>query len=160
MSWTKRQIAFEAFKELGLASHEHDLSADEIMAAVRRLDMIVASWDIMGRKIGYPLPNSPEKTKAEAETNIPDWAALGLAAHLAISIAPQYGKNVSRETRHTAQSAMNSIYSYASAPDPRHSFPGMPYGAGNKTHVYGNATFVPDDLDTVTDKTDTEIEGL
>ena len=160
MSWTKRQIAIESLLELGIASYEYDLSADEISSAVRRMDMLVASWGVMSRRIGYPLPESPELTDAAAETNIPDWAALALVSNLALSLAPQYGKNISIETRRTAQESLNGLYSYSAIPAGRETFPGMPLGAGNKTHISGGATFVPEAGESITDIHGNPIEGL
>lgn len=56
MGWTKRQFVTQAFEEIGLASYVFDLTPEQLDSALRRLDTMIASWNALGIRLGYPLP--------------------------------------------------------------------------------------------------------
>lgn len=99
MSWTKKQLILRAFGKIGLASHIYDIKPEELEDALYDLDAIVAEWAAKGVRIGYPLPSSPHLGDIDDDTGIPDSAARPLYYQLAMSIAPDYGKEISQDVR-------------------------------------------------------------
>lgn len=136
MSWTKRQIIQQAFDEIGLAPYVFDLTADQLESALRRLDSMIALWDSKGIRLGYPLPNSPQNSDLDSETNMPDIAVEAAFLQLAVRIAPSYGKAVSIETKATAKQAYDSLLVQFATPPEMQIPAGYPAGAGYKTEDY------------------------
>jgi len=132
MSYTKRQFVEAAFEEIGLAAYTFDLSPQQIEAAMRRLDTMMAEWNAKGIRLSYPLPGSPQDSDLDAETTVPDSANDAIITNLGIRIAPSYGKQVMAETKVAAKMAYNTLLSRATMPLEQQ-LPGtMPSGAGNK----------------------------
>ena len=131
MSYTKRQLILGALAEIGLSSYSFDLSADQIEQALGRLDALIASWGARGIRLGYPLPDSPEKSDAYQETGLPDWAWDAVITNLAIRLAPAYGKVVPPETKSSAREAFNSLLARFARPE-EIKFDALPAGAGHK----------------------------
>lgn len=132
MGWTKRQFIEEAFAEIGLASYVFDLSPEQLQAALRRLDGMLAMWNGKGVRIGYPLPESPQDSDLDAETGVPDRANEAIYTNLAIKLAPSYGKQVLTETKVTAKNAYNLLLQRAAMPSEMQFPDTLPAGAGNK----------------------------
>ena len=103
MGYTKKQIIEQAFEEMGLASYIFDLTADQLESALRRLDLMVASWYLKNIRIGYPLPVSPENSNIDQEVDTPMQANEALVLNLAVRLAPAYGKAVSPDTKANAK---------------------------------------------------------
>jgi len=132
MGWSKRQFVTQAFDEIGLASYVFDLSPEQLQSALQRLDMMIASWNALGIRLGYPLPSSPLDSDLDEQTNVPDSANQSIYTNLAIKLAPSYGKQVMPDTKATAKESYNTLLSRAAMP-PEQQLPGsMPAGAGNK----------------------------
>lgn len=129
MSWTKRQFITQAFEELGLASYVFDIQPEQLQAAVRRLDSMIASWDI---KLGYPLPGSPENSDIDDETNVPDVANMAIYQNLAIALAPTFGKVVSVETKVSAKRGLDALMAKLAIIPVQKMPQGWPMGAGHK----------------------------
>lgn len=136
MGWTKRQYVTDALGELGIASYVFDLDADQIEAAVRRLDSMMAEWNGRGIRLGYPLPGSPGSTDIDADSGTPDSAHDAIITNLAVRLAPSYGKQVSAQTLATARHGINTLLARAAFP-PEMQLPGtLPAGAGNKGDTF------------------------
>mgnify|MGYP000165071707 CR=1 FL=1 len=103
MSWTKRQFVDQAFEEIGYASYTFDLEPEQLQAAMRRLDSMMATWNGRGIRVGYPLPATPGAGDLDDLTDVPDYANEAIYLNLAIRIAPTVGKAVSRETKVAAK---------------------------------------------------------
>lgn len=132
MSYTRRQFVEAALSEIGLASYFYDLTPDELLAAARRLDAMMADWNGRGIRLGYPLPGSPDATALDVETNVPDAANMAIICNLAVQLAPSYGKQVMPETKITARNGLTTLMARAAQPREMQ-FPGtLPSGAGNK----------------------------
>lgn len=132
MSYTKRQLVEAAMDEIGLASYAFDLMPEQRELALRRLDSMMAEWNTRGLRLGYPVPDNPDDSDIDVDSNIPDAAWEAVITNLALRMAPSYGKQVNVETKITARHALNTILSRASMP-PEMKLPAMPSGAGNKT---------------------------
>lgn len=135
MSWTKRQFVEAAYEEAGYAVYTYDVQPEQLEAAMRRLDAMMATWNAIGIRVGYPLPSSPELSDLDTETNVPDKANESIYTNLAIRIAPTIGKTISRETKVAAKKGYNALLAKAVKPEPMQLPSSMPSGAGNKKDV-------------------------
>jgi len=139
MGWSKRQFVMQAFDEIGLASYVFDLSPEQMQSALQRLDMMIASWNALGIRLGYPLPASPLDSDLDEQTNVPDSANQAIYTNLAIKLAPSYGKQVMPDTKATAKESYNTLLSRAAMPVEQQLPGSMPAGFGNKPwRVYGD----------------------
>jgi hypothetical protein len=134
MGYSKRQFVEAAFEEIGLASYVFDLSPQQIETACRRLDAMMASWNALGIRVGYPLPGSPQDTGLDDETNVPDAAYEAIITNLGIKLAPSYGKTVSPDTKATAKRTYDTLLSRAAMPMEMQLPASMPRGAGAKAY--------------------------
>jgi hypothetical protein len=132
MAWTKQQFIEAAFEEIGLASYTFDLQPQQLESALRRLDTMIASWNALGIRIGYPIPVNPNQSSLSQSTEVPDSANDAIILNLAIRLAPSYGRAVMAETKMNAKQTYDTLLSRAAIP-PEMQFPDtLPVGAGNK----------------------------
>lgn len=144
MGYSKRQFVAAAFEEIGLASYAFDLQPQQFESALRRLDAMMASWNALGIRLGYPLPSSPQFSDIDAESEVPDSANEAIITNLAVKIAPGYGKQVMLDTKATAKETYNTLLSRAAVPMEQQLPATMPAGAGNKPwRVYDNPFIRP-----------------
>ena len=144
MGYSKRQFVAAAFEEIGLASYVFDLQPEQLQAALRRLDAMIADWNGKGIRLGYPLPGSPQDSDLDEPTLVPDWANEAIITNGAVRLAPGYGKVVMPETKAVAKDSYNTLLQRATMP-PEQQLPAtMPAGAGNKPwRVYDNPFIRP-----------------
>jgi hypothetical protein len=130
--WTKRQIIEQALEEIGLASYIFDMTADQLESALRRLDLMVASWQARNIQIGYPLPASPGNSNIDEQiqTSLNNNEALVL--NLAVRLAPAYGKVVLPDTKVTAKLLYDQLLIRAAMPYEQQFVRTLPLGAGYK----------------------------
>jgi len=138
MSWTKKQFVVQAFDELGIAAYIYDLQPEQLQTALRRLDAMMASWNALGIRIGYPLPDSPGDSDIDAATSVPDRANEAIYTNLAIRVAPGMGKVVSMDTKLAAKAAYNNLLLAGVQPTEMVLPITMPLGAGNKPNQLGS----------------------
>lgn len=159
MSYTKRQFVLAAFEEIGLAAYIFDLNndaANHLESAVRRLDGMMAQWNAVGLRLGYPLPGSPENSDIDAETGVPDSANEAIYLNLAIRLAPSYGKQVSPDTNQFAKLAYDTLLARAVMPLERQMPGGVPLGAGSNIET----PFTPPPDDNLLAGQDGELEFI
>ena len=132
MGYSKRQFVAAAFEEIGLASYAFDLQPQQFESALRRLDAMMASWNALGIRLGYPLPSSPQFSDLDAQSEVPDSANEAIITNLAVKLAPSYGKQVMPDTKATAKETYNTLLSRAAVPMEQQLPSTMPSGAGNK----------------------------
>lgn len=143
MSYTKRQFVTGALEEIGLASYVFDMQPDALDTALRRLDAMMASWNALGIRVGYPIPTNPQDSDLDEETSVPDSANEAIITNLALRVAPGFGKQPAQWTMATARGTYNTLLSLAALP-PQVQLPGtMPAGAGNKPWIYNNPFLTP-----------------
>jgi hypothetical protein len=158
MSWTKRQFVEAAFDEIGLASYVFDLTPEQLQSALRRLDTLVAAWNALGIRLGYPLPSNPADSDLDEQTNVPDSSIEALYTNLAVKLAPSYGKQVMIETKVTAKESYNTLLSLAAMPMEQQLPSTMPAGAGNKPWRNYDNPFLQRPVDPVLAGQDGQIE--
>jgi len=157
VGWTKRQFIEAAFEEIGYASYTFDLQPEQLEAAMRRLDSMMATWNGKGIRLGYPIPSIPENSNLADESGVPDSANEAIYTNLAIRIAPTVGKSIPPETREAAKRAYNVLLARATMPPEKQLPGGMPAGAGNKPWVY-DSPFLDDPEDNLSAGPDSNIE--
>lgn len=133
MGWSKRQIVGEAYAELALAGFDFDLSPEEMQAGLRRLDLLMASWDGQGIRLGYSLTLSPDDSDLDQASGLPLFAVRAAVLTLAVELAASKGKQLAMTTSRACKSAYDSMVSkLASESVGRQQLPsGMHLGAGN-----------------------------
>lgn len=158
MSWTKRQFVVQAFEEIGYAGYVYDLEPEQLQAAMRRLDAMLATWNGRGVDIGYPLPSSPEQADLDEETEVPDWAAEAIYLNLAVRLGPTVGKMVPMETKVAAKAAYNQVLQQVVMPNQMRFPSSMPAGAGNKPWRNRDNPFLIQEEDNVLLPPDNEVD--
>jgi len=80
---TKRQIVELAYASVGLAGFVYDLQPEQLELARRILDSQMATLNIKGIRLGWPIPSSPDSGDLDEETNLPDvcWRGSGHRCH-------------------------------------------------------------------------------
>jgi len=131
VSYTKRQLIQAALTEIGFATYNFDLSADQVEQALWRLDALMGEWNGRGIRLGYPLPASPGDSDATMDSVIPDSAFEAVITNLAIRLAPSFGKQLSNQTLTTACNSLNTLIMRQMVV-PKMQVAGLPSGAGNK----------------------------
>lgn len=159
MSWTKRQYIEGALTEIGLADYVFDLSPAELQSALRRLDSMMAQWEVRGIRVSYPSASTPSGSDIDAVTNVPEAANEAIITNLAKRLAPSYGKTVSQETLATARKAIADLTTFT-ARIPEMQFPStLPRGAGAKPWRGGfDDPFMPEPSSPLLAGPDSEIE--
>lgn len=130
--WTKKQLIEAAFEELALAGFVFDLDADQLEAALRKLDTMMATWSGVGISIGYVLPATPDDSNIADAAGIPDTAVEPVYMNLAVKLAAGRGKTLTTETRTAAQRGYNTLLGAAVAPTEGQASGLACNGAGNK----------------------------
>lgn len=143
MGWTRRQFVEQAFEEIGYATYVYDLEPEQIEAAARRLDAMMATWNGRGIRVGYPLPQTPGSGELDEDTLVPDYANEAIYLNLGIRLAPVVGKTVSRETKVNARVAYTQLLNQMTAPVEMQMPGSMPAGAGHKPYQNQNEFLNP-----------------
>ena len=73
MAYKKLDIVDLAFQEIGIASYEFDLNPQESNGALRQLDLMMATWNKRGIRVGYL--QSSGRSSADIHTNQTDRAS-------------------------------------------------------------------------------------
>lgn len=133
---TKTDLITDALGELGIGS-AYDVGADELQAALRRLEAMMAQWDQRGIRLGYSYG-----TAIGEESGLPALAYEAVVASLAVKLAPSYGKTPSGITLAAAKSGYDLLLRQAAMP-PQQQYRSTPSGAGNKPEQWVSQPFLP-----------------
>jgi hypothetical protein len=158
MSFTKRQFVTQAFEEIGLASYVFDLTPEQLQSALRRLDTMMAAWNALGIRLGYPLPSSPNDSDLDEQTSVPDSSNEAIYTNLAIKLAPSYGKQVMPDAKVTAKESYNTLLARAAMPIEQQLPSTMPSGSGNKPWRMNDNPFLRRPIDPLLAGQDGHIE--
>lgn len=144
MSYTKRELIMDAFDELGLGSFAFDVEPEQLQSALRKLDTMMATWNIRGVKLGYPLSTSTSSSSLDQDSNAPDYALEAIITNLAVRMSPSYGKQISAETKIYANQAYQQLLYSPAQPIEMQFNNDVPIGAGNKS-IYQTVLNTPDE---------------
>jgi len=145
MAWTKGEIVDQAFDELALAGYVFDLTPDERISALRRLDTMMATW----MNNGFALPYAFTVVQADAaladDSGLPLIAIEATYLNLAVRIAASKGKALAASTRSNAKDAYDALASrmVRDSTQEQQMPVGMPSGAGQKARHLHNGPFLP-----------------
>jgi hypothetical protein len=143
MGWTKHQIIDEAFEEIGLAAHAYDISPEERESALRKLDAMMANWNLRGIKIGYVTTSEPEDSDPDTDAGISDMAIEAVYKNLAVRLGPSFGKIISQETKKDARRSYNALLAQSAKPDEM-VITNLPSGAGRRGLAGNFRNFLPE----------------
>jgi hypothetical protein len=143
MGWTKRQFLEAAYEEIGLAGYIFDLSPEQLQTAVRKMDSMVASWNALGIRIGYPVASNPASIDIDQETGVPDSANEAIYCGLAMRLAGGLGKQVTAQTAATAHNGYTAMLTRAVQAIPVQMPRTMPSGQGNNRYLQGRVFVNP-----------------
>lgn len=143
MSWTKGEIVEEALAELALAGEVWDIQPEERERALRRLDAMLAMWEMKGIKLGYPMPADAQSSSLNDDSGLPDGSVETVLLNLARRIAPSYGKALRPESIQSAREGYDALLWHAAQPQ-QQQFPNtLPLGSGNKPWRRTMRPFMP-----------------
>lgn len=150
MGWTKQQLIEQALTEIGKNPTVFNIDPDDMQAALRTLDSMMATWGGKGIRLGYALPDGPEASQLDTDSGLPDMAIEAVYLALSIRLAPSYGKTPSNETKLAARTAYASLPNNAAFPPEQQYKAWLPAGAGNKPSRSPQYTFLPPPVDALT----------
>lgn len=97
-----------AFSEIGKTAYEFDLNPEAMQSGLADLDMLLAEWGGAANvRVGYA--GGDGFGDINADTEVPDWAVRALIYNLAITLAPQFGKQVSAQTMAAAKASLARV---------------------------------------------------
>lgn len=143
MGWTKRQLAADALGAIGIADYEFDVTPDEQLMTIRRLDMMMATWEGRGVRVGYLFPSTADGSDPDDDSGLPDSAVETVFLNLAIRVAPSFGKNVSAELKTSARDGWDLLLIAAAQPIEQQLPSTLARGAGQKPWRAQNQPFFP-----------------
>ncbi len=141
--WTKRQIVDEAYAELALAGYEFDIQPEELDAALRRLDTMMAAWSVH-LPLGYAMALDPLESSLDQDSGLQGYAVSAVYQALAVRIAASKGKQVPQSLKATAKADYDLMLSHIARDQTQEQRlrSGVPRGAGQKPHRL-NSPFSP-----------------
>lgn len=143
MAYKKLDIVDLAFQEIGIASYEFDLNPQESNGALRQLDLMMATWNKRGIRLGYPLPSSPNESDLDQEIDIPDNAFEAMYLNLAVRISSGFGKQLAPQTRIEAtRTYLELLADNMDLPEQALDYRSAPAGAGNKSWSFRGSPFL------------------
>jgi hypothetical protein len=108
---TNLEIVQDALEALGIIGETATPSAEQGSHALRKLNQMMEQWEEDGIKLGYFA-----QTDTTQDCPIPLYAERGVAASLAIFLAPTYGASVSAELADQADKGFQTILRKAVKP--------------------------------------------
>lgn len=129
---TKRTILDMMFEEAGLAGYVFDRTPAQDNSALRKLDGMMAEWEVQGIRLNYNFPSSFGQGDPDETSGIPDWAINAAALGAAFRVFPGMGKTASPETRAALNSGMILLRAQTAVIPNRGPADGTPRGSGNK----------------------------
>lgn len=140
MAITKRAIINLAFSELGLGAYAYDIQPEDYTTALEKLDDLMAEWSGYGIETGYPLNTVSSTQTMDEEIGLILQLKSGVAAALAVEIAPDYGKVPSPHTvKKATKGKKNGLRLSVRPPNKYINITTVPAGAGYKRrHYYRN----------------------
>lgn len=95
MAWTTEQFVAAAYRKIGMADYVFDLEPEQLQSAGSELHAMLAEWNAMGIRIGFPVSSNPDSISQTQNTGAPDSATVAIYSNLAVRLAPDHGKTPS-----------------------------------------------------------------
>ena len=129
MSITKGELVIRALKMLGVVDSITSADPEEIRDGLDYAASMVAEWENHGITIGYVMPLDGAQSMPDDESGLTAQNVLGVAANLAVNMAPLMGREAQQTVRSRAKLFYEGLFS-VELPQ-RQSDPMMPTGSGN-----------------------------
>lgn len=129
MGQTKRQLVSTALEGIALASYVFDMTPEEMLSAVNRLDSMMAQWIKAGIRVPY---NLADEADADQDSGLPAHAVEAVTAALSIRMAKTFGKTVPPELRAEAARGLQALQTATVQMPTMNLHPSTPVGAGNR----------------------------
>ena len=101
---TNLQIITDSLRALNVINENETPSAEQGAQCLRKLNQMMALWAVDGTVIGYFA-----QTDTSATCPIPDWAESGVANHLALYVASDFGAEPTLPVIAAADTGMQTI---------------------------------------------------
>lgn len=101
---TNTEIITDALRLLKVLAEGETPSAEQASDALRRMNQMLATWEVDGVVLGYFAQSDSTTT-----CPVPDWAEKGVMGMLAIELAPEYGAQISQEAAKVADDGYSLI---------------------------------------------------
>jgi hypothetical protein len=160
MGWTKRQFLEAAYEEIGLAGYVFDLDPEQLQTAARKMDSMMASWNALGIRIGYPISSKPGNIDLAQATGVPDYANEAIYCSLSVRLAGGLGKQPSQDTRSTAHRGYAALLTRAVRPLPVQQPVTMIAGQGHRGYGHHAHVFLTPPSDPLTAGPDSQIDDI
>ena len=127
MAKTKGEIVTAALTEIGIADFEFDVTTEEGLAGVDRLDTLMAYWSSININVSYNFDGA-----VGDDSGLPSSSYEAVIAGLALRLAPSYGKQIPQQVLASAKAGLTALLGESAKPLERQL--GMiPFGAGHKS---------------------------
>jgi len=130
--WTKAQLVADAFAEIALAGHVFDIEPEEQQQALRRLEMMLGTWEGRGITLGYAFSGDPGAIDADTDSGLPAAAVETVVINLAKRLASGFGKELKPQQLQDAKASYDALLRQAAFPAEMQTPAAMPRGAGAK----------------------------
>lgn len=130
--WTKARLVADAFAELALAGHLFDIEPEEQQQALRRLEMMLATWEGQGVTLGYSFAGNPGAIDSDVDSGLPAAAVETVVINLAKRLSSSFGKSLTAQQLADAQTGYLVLMRQAAMPKEMSTQGSMPRGAGQK----------------------------
>lgn len=118
---------------------------------LRRLDSMMAMWEMYGIRLGYQKTVDPLNADPDQDSGLPDISNQAVWSNLAVNAAPSYGKTIAAVTMIQAKQAYDGLLSIAQSNPPEVQLRGnLPVGAGAKRPNSNGGPFVNTPIDPLT----------
>lgn len=129
---TKNDLVLTAYEELTISGITSKPSPEDIKLAVKRLDMMVLSWQNLGLCLSYLRSEGFNNIDPNQDSGLNDINALSVSLNLAKILCPAFGKPLHPDTRAEARKSYLGLFS--SDLTYREADPYQPTGSG---HSFG-----------------------
>lgn len=160
MGWTKQHFLERAYAKIGMAGYVFDLEAEQVDAAVSELDAMMAEWNALGIRVGWPGTSDPSSNNPAQQTGVQDYARTAIIYNLAIRLASDHGKTVSAETRSTAHRGYTALLTRAVRPLPVQQPATMIAGQGHRGYSHHAHVFLTPPSDPLAAGPDSQIDDI
>lgn len=103
MSWTKKQLLEASFDEIGMANYVYDITPEQLIPALYKLDAMVENWQANGIYLSYPTHQNPTDSTLDEDSNIPGFSVAAVYMNYACRLANSYGKVITDELKKQAR---------------------------------------------------------
>jgi hypothetical protein len=129
---TKGDIVAAAYEEMGLPNYEFDMSAEEWVSSLKKLDLLMAARPFVNLPLGYNFPATLGTSGKLDPVGFADTFSQTIAISLAKRIAPSKGKQLSSDTKKAYQAGLNDLLAQASTIPTQRLRGNTPLGSGNR----------------------------